>query len=442
MHIVDAEINYAAHSAAVTQQIVIPNAGATALTEMVFDVEPNRFPGAFTLGDVFVGDLPAVAYELVDRRLTIALGERALEPGCEAIIELRFLLTLPPIPAGWAGRSGYFGYTARQINLGRWLPVLAYRREGAWIVHETGAIGEQSVAEVADWQVTLHLTQAPEGALIAAPGDLDRPTVDRERYTLHAARDFAVSISDRFQLQTQVSRGGAAVEIYTLGDTLVNTDRGLMDGADHALEMAVRSLEMFSDLFGAYPQRRLVVVQGDFADGMEFSGIIFVGEAWFRTWNGTPQSYLTLLTVHEVAHQWWYASVGSDQALTPWLDEALATYSELIFFEEIFPGLASWWWQFRVFSFVPDGFLDIQPVSSSVYRFTDIRAYINAVYLRGAQMLRDLRDDLGTEAFFDWLAAYARAGRERVVTPDTLWALLTPSQQALTEETRQRYLGG
>ncbi len=194
-------------------------------------------------------------------------------------------------------------------------------------------------------------------------------------------------------------------------------------------------------MFGALPQQRLVVVEADFPDGMEFSGLIFVGAGWFDQWTGTPQSYLTIITAHEVAHQWWYARVGSDQALTPWLDEALATYSEYLFYEAHYPELSDWWWQFRVATFVPDGFTDAAPVGSSVYTFPNLRSYINAVYLRGARMLHQLRRDLGTEAFLAWLAAYAQAGDGRIADPDLLWSLLTPEQQQQTEATRRRYLG-
>jgi hypothetical protein len=440
-HDVQTVVDYAAKSAAVIQRIRVPNLAGEPLETLVFDVEPNGFPGAFALQEVKVGETPVSSYELLDRRLTIALNDRTLEPGCEALIELRFQLSLPRAPEGWAGRTGYFGYTDRQLNLGRWLPVVAYRQNGDWVVHETLAIGEQSVAEVADWLVTVQVMNAPEGTIIVAPGDATRPTADSERFALLPARDFALSISDQFEKRSVTTSNGIAIDLYSLGDTMVQTDRGLADGAEHALEVSARSLEIFSSLFGDYLYDKLVVVEGDFADGMEFSGLIFVGASWFRNWNGTPQSYLTIITTHEVAHQWWYASVGSDQATTPWLDEALATYSELIFYQEAYPDLGDWWWQFRVYTYVPAGFTDIQPVSSGVYRFDDVRAYINAVYLRGAQMLDQLRADMGTEAFFDWLAAYAAGGRERIATPDTLWALLTPQQEVLTQATRIAYLG-
>jgi aminopeptidase N len=33
------------------------------------------------------------------------------------------------------------------------------------------------------------------------------------------------------------------------------------------------------------------------------------------------------VTTHELGHQWFFSLVGNDQAASPWLDEALATYA-------------------------------------------------------------------------------------------------------------------
>jgi hypothetical protein len=439
-HVIEADVDYAAHTASVTQQIIYTNVGDAPLDEIVLDVEPNRFADAFALDEMMADGIPVRAFELAARRLTLMLTQPLL-PNCQIRLQLRFRLSIPLVGNGIDGYTGYFGYTSRQLNLGHWLPVIAYRVEGEWITYPVNAVGEQTVADAADWDMTIRLLNAPENAKIAAPGSASDVSATSQRFVHTAARDFALSISDQFELRTLTTSGGIGVEVYTLGDTQIGTDRGTVNGADHALDIASRSVTLFSDLFSPYPYERLVVVQGDFPDGMEFSGLIFVGNSWFVNWTGNAQSYLTIITAHEVAHQWWYARVGSDQAMTPWLDEALATYSEYIFYEDYDPSLRDWWWQNRVYAYVPAGFTDIESVGTSVYRFDNVRAYINAVYLRGAQMLGQLREDLGTDDFFAWLSAYAQAGADRVVTPDDLWMLLTPQQVELTNATRLAYLG-
>ena len=61
-------------------------------------------------------------------------------------------------------------------------------------------------------------------------------------------------------------------------------------------------------------------------------------------------------------------------------------------------------------------------MDSAVYQFNTPREYINAVYLRGAQMLQNLREDIGDEAFFRLLRAYYSAGSGSIADPATILA--------------------
>jgi len=179
----------------------------------------------------------------------------------------------------------------------------------------------------------------------------------------------------------------------------------------------------------------MVIVEGDFPDGMEFSGLVFVSEAWFRTWQGIPNDWLTLITVHEVAHQWWYCIVGSDQGNTPYLDEALAIYSEVLYLEHTYPELVDWWWQFRVTMYTPSGYVD-----ATVYDFYSPRGYINAVYLRGALMMQELRKQLGDEAFWAWIKAYVQKMNGQIAKPADFWGTLSYSAYEAVAGIRQAYL--
>lgn len=439
-HEVEAGVDYGAHQVEVDHRVRYLNRSNESLPEIVFDVESNRIAGAFVMHSITYRDGMAVpAYVLTGRRLEVELSE-PLEPGCAVELRLQFTLNVPAVGEGISAYAGYFGYTPRQLNLGHWLPTLATRHGGSWITHETVSIGEQLVSDTANWHVMVQVSNAPEGLIVTAPGTVTREADNRWLFELADAREFAATMSDQYRVTEQQASNGVTVEMYSFSDAVVSTGNGPVDGAAFALESATTSLAMYSDLFGEYPYDRLVVVQGDFPDGMEFSGLVFVGGDWFRSFVGDPASYLLLITVHEVAHQWWYARVGSDQATTPWLDEALATYSEYIYLEEFYPELKDWWWQFRVGTFVQADYNGAR-VDSSVYQFSTARDYINAVYLRGSQMLHALRDDLGTEAFFGWLRRYAQAGGGRIMTPELFWSLLSPSDLALTQATRTAYLG-
>ena len=141
--------------------------------------------------------------------------------------------------------------------------------------------------------------------------------------------------------------------------------------------------------------------------------------------------------MHEIAHQWFYAQVGNDQAREPYLDEALCTYSELIFYEHYYPELVSEWWQFRISNYA----VGSDSVDASVYDYTNWRPYINTVYFRGVYMLNDVRQTIGNEAFFTWLNNYFKQGNTQNATSADFWGALSPSDYQATQAIRQTYLG-
>lgn len=432
-HSVVADINYAQHEVSVQQQIVYINRSEDTLPQIVLNVEPNRWLNAFILGTVQVNDAPASA-EITGQRLTIDLPE-PLMPDCIITMQLAFELHVQAVGQGQNAYHGYFGYSPRQLNLGHWLPVIATRANGEWVSHQEFSIGEQEVLDIADWDVTLRVTNAPDSLQVAAPGTMTQLAPLNWQFTLSASRDFSLSLSPAFIKSSMKTKDKlTTVELYSFDDTVVPTKTGPQDSAPYALDIATKALDIYSNLYGKYPYTRMVVVQGDFPDGMEFNGLVFVSGNWFRGYDGTPKGFLTVITVHEVAHQWWYAEVGNDQAMNPWLDEALATYSEFVFIEEIDPDLKDWWWNFRVNDYFPQGFVD-----STVYDFVSLRDYINAVYLRGVSMLQEIRNTIGTEAFFALLHQYAEAGKGKVVTPDVFWGLMTPQQYEATRPIRMKY---
>lgn len=426
-HNVVADIDYLEHTVDVQQRIQYVNATGETLYQLVLNVETNRWQNMFYLNRIAdnFGDL---TYTLNTKRLIVDLVD-PLPPNCVTNILLDFSLHVPLISIEVYSAKGYFGYTDRQMNLGHWLPTIAPFQNNEWITRAPVLVGEQEILDTADWTVMINLVNPPENLMIAAPGHAAPLGSNGWRYEHHISREFSLSLSDQFVLLQAEDDHGVQVEVYRFDDPALEA------AGDHALEVATQSMSVYTDLYGEYPYERMVVVQGDFPDGMEFSGLVFVGNSWFARWDGTPTSYLTLITAHEVAHQWWYARVGNDSALNPWLDEALATYSEYVYLEEYHPDLRDWWWHFRVDSYYPEGF-----VNGTVYEFASAREYINAVYLRGTHLLHDLRDDLGTEAFFQLLADYAVAESEQIASPNDFWAIFTPEQLELTAATRVLYL--
>ncbi len=431
---VTAEMQYAKHGLKVAQEITYVNSTTSAFSTLVLNVKSNWQPGIFKLQSIELANGESLKSHLANQRLEIILPQ-LLNPNCIAHINLKFDLRLPPIDVGGIhAYQGFLGYSARQTNLGQWLPIVAAHDGDSWISHDEIPIGEQDALEVANWDIHFHIADAPSTIQIAAPGTSERISDTEWHFKLSQARDFSFSIGENYRLLQQKTNSGINIELYSFDDAIVPNESSGLDSAAFALNTAVKSVNLYETLYGAYPLKRLVIVEGDFPDGMEFSGIVFVGGEYFRGLNGV-ESYLTIISAHEVAHQWWYGQVGNDEAINPWLDEALATYSEVVFIEKYYPTLKDWWWNFRVNRLAPQGFVD-----STVYEFTSRRAYINAVYLRGVKMLNDLRTELGDDVFFGWLNRYVSEGTGRIVTPEYFWSLLTPEQYTRTEAIRQHYL--
>jgi len=430
-YVVSATLNWAERRVDAEQQLTYVNTTGVSLERLALHVEPNYQPGFFVLHgvqDADYQDIDGVNLEVT--RLTVPLPQ-TLPPNCAVTLILVYTIRIPPVLDGYFGRVGYLGFTERQINLGHWMPVVGQFVED-WQTPQPYFLGEQTFTLTSDFEVNLTVNDAPPTIDIAAPGQVRVLGENAWQFTLLGGRDFSLSIGNGFRRTSQLASDGTVIELYYYPTS------STLNPAGQALKAAAEALVLYEELFGLpYPYKRLVIVEGDFPDGMEFSGLVFVGEAWFRGWRGEPNEWLTIITVHEVAHQWWYAMVGNDPAIYPYLDEAFATYSEYLYFQRYYGDLTEWWWDFRVRGYDRES----SPVDANIYRYDNARPYINGAYLRGAEMLHRLRDDLGDEAFFDWLRRYALANLYEIAEPADLWGALSPEQYAASLPVRQQFLG-
>ncbi len=430
---VNAMLDWATFTVRAEETVTYRNDTGAALDTLVFNVETNSVPENFKLTRVSdAAGLAIQGYTLEGQLLKVPLHE-ALLPGCETELTLRLNLIVPEIVDGYnQGHLGYWGHSARQVNLGMWFPlVAAYDPAQGWLTPPTHWLGEHFALRAADFGVELQIRNAPDGLNVAGPGVLSRPDERTWRFDLVGGRELSLSVSPEFQTLSTLTSSGVNVELFYFSDP----DAETLNTPRYTLYTAADALAFFEHLLGPYPHRRMVVVQGDFPDGMEFSGLVFVSQDWFRAWHGIPNDWLTLITVHEVAHQWWYAQVGNDQGLYPYLDEALALYCEVLFVEHYYPEYVQWWWDFRVAFYAPVGFVD-----APIYDFYSPRGYIDSVYLRGALMLQALRDSMGDEAFFGWLHQYVENMKGQIAYPDDFWGTLPAGLYVSVQPIRAAYL--
>jgi hypothetical protein len=405
----DLLLDYEKHTAEVHERILYPNPTGGGLDSLRLAVEPGLWPGCFFLESLSVDGQALGDLVPKDGRLDLPLPA-ALPPDGSLLIEIHYQLKLSETRRGPDDRirDQIFGYTDRQLNLVDWYPfVVPYEAGRGWLWNRPANYGEHLVYDPADFDVTVRF----EGKIVpvlAAPGQ-ETSASDRQRFVLKNARTFALSASPDYAVASTTVAGVNVRSVYLTED---------VQGGQAVLEATVHALRLFGELFAPYPHPTLVAVQGDFVPSMEYDGLFFVGHPFYHYVNGTPRDYLIVITVHETAHQWWFALVGSDQANEPWLDEALATYSERIFYERVYPDDVDWWTNLRLTSHEPlAGWVD-----STIYD-TD-RVYLDAVYLRGAEFLGALREQVGDPAFFAFLNDYARTYSHRRATGRDFFALL------------------
>ncbi len=409
-YVLDLQLNYSSKAALVNETITYPNWTGETLNNLVLAVEPNLWSGGFSLKSIMINEQSITSYTLenMNQRMEIQLPQ-PLPPSGTITIKLNYGLILPQMQAysnPEEVRPQIYGYSDRQVNFVDWYPfVVPYVSGQGWLLHNPWFYGEHLVYDLADFDVTVTFTDGVNPKIAASGAEIESSGTDAtpeatpsaasavsRRFALEAGRTFALSISDFFKVAMQ-----------TVGDvTVYSYYFGLYDAPGEAmLQTTIEAMQTYSERFGPYRHKTLTAVQGDFNDGMEFSGLYFISRDYFNLYDGTPKNYLVTIAAHETAHQWWFDAVGNDQALEPWLDEALATYSERIYYESVHPDLVDWWWGYRYFEFQKAGYVDTQ-----IYDGGGQRPYWDKVYLTGARFLEALRKRVGDDIFFAFLKDY------------------------------------
>jgi hypothetical protein len=405
----DVLLSYAEHKLSVRERIDYTNVTSETLDALMLNVHPNHSRGTFTLNDVKVdvdGELVQPNVYPLDVTLRVELP-RPLPPKEHVALYLDFTLNLPKINPGEEFSGGSLGYSKRSISLGNWYPVMApYRGDKGWYGLKYFPVGDPYVTDVADYSVTITATQ---GVIIAGSGQETR-TGNRWHYDIEQARSFAFAASDQYQVST-AQAGQINVHSYFFPN---NKDAG-----EAVLQTGTQAMELFTELYGSYPYADYRIAETEFSGGMEFSGLTFLGSVFYDQYDGTTRTPLLPLAAHEVAHQWFYGLVGNDQLTEPWLDEALAEYSSYLYYERYLPGDTDWWWFSEVDQWAPTGKID-----SLIYEFRDNRQYMDAVYRRGAQFIRDLRKAMGDPALFAFLQEYQRRYAYRLAGSKDFFALI------------------
>lgn len=399
------DLDYAHHAALVTQTVEINNNSRDAWGRVVLQVAPARYPGAFTLDSLSVaGAAAAYAVDRVSYTYAITLP-RQLEPCDGTSLALTYRLDVPATSADSSFPEGNLGYGKRVIQFGNWYPVLVPYREGrGWHTWPWVEVGDPWVSEVADYDLEV---RAPAPTVVAGSGPLGEDG-GVWRFRLNRARGVAFSASPEYQMLRSVAEGVSVYSYYLSGHERAGAD---------VLAAAGRSLTLFARLYGPYPYPSLTIAENAYESSMEYSAFVSHGGAKYAEYDGQPDARLIAHAAHEIAHQWWYGLVGSDQVYEPWLDEALASYAEVEFYRAYYPGLAAQ--SLARFGDPRDhGTLD-----GPLYDYRSGDAYRDEFYDVAGQFASVMHDGLGDDAYHEFLREWRARGAYRLATAQEFFAL-------------------
>ncbi|QXM06978.1 M1 family metallopeptidase [Crassaminicella indica] len=315
-----------------------------------------------------------------------------LEPGEKIDLKIDFSVKIPP-------SCGRFGYGEDTINIANWYPILSVFDKKGWHLEPYFAIGDPFYSDVANYRVEILM---PQEYVLAHTGEcVKKESIDGKiRWTLEGknVRDFSMVASEKFKvIDDQINN----IKIYSY---YFNDQFG-----DLALDVAKDAIGIFSETYGEYPYKQFSVAASDFfIGGMEYPNIVFIDKTLYTE---EKKEILEYIVAHETAHQWWYGIVGNDQVNEAWLDEALTEYSTLLYYEkkygvkmeeQVYKNLIV-----RYYNAYKDSEHNKeQAVCRKLNQFKNSQEYQALVYYKGAMFIKNLRKQLGDEAFFKAMKIY------------------------------------
>ena len=356
------------------------------------------FPNGISYGDmqinsVYEGENPLnFSYSGQDNNILVI--DKSLKKNESTKIIIRFELKL----AECIHRLGWFGDA---VNLGNWYPILCIFENGEFVCDPYYSIGDPFYSECSNYKVKFTFNSQYK---VATTGQIKNEKIERNLTTVQveakAVRDFCIALNKNFEV---VSGKVGETEINYFG-YINDTD------IERNLKTAKLALSTFNSIFGTYPYRTLNVVKTPFLfGGMEYPNSVWIAD------NISDDFELTKVIVHEIAHQWWYGLVGNNEVKYSYIDEALAEYSTILFFEKnesfgitrqklVQENALSYQLYAEVIDSIGGTIND--KLNQSVIEFQSEFEYAYVVYVRGSLFMDALRDKIGDKAFNNALKSY------------------------------------
>lgn len=305
------------------------------------------------------------------------------------------------------------GITESAVNLGNFYPVLCVWEEGkGYYECAYEPIGDPFYNDFADYSVSLTV---PIGYTVVGSVLGTERTVGVKKTwsgSLDCAQDFALALGKGMKT-AEKKEGGVTVRYLYSAD----------GEAAATLDTACQSLRYFSETFGEYVYDSLTLVQTGFCfGGMEYPGMVLLSDRLER------ENYLATV-IHETAHQWWYAGVGNNPCDYAWMDEGLAEYSVLLFYEnhpsygktrEDF--VCSAQTKYKAYTGIYGKLFGekVGTMSGNLKDFVSEYEYVSVTYHKGVLLFDALRTGIGDKRFFAGLKEYYSRYLFSIASPEDM----------------------
>lgn len=363
-----ATFNWNSRSVQVSTTARVTNPTQSSVSTLAFNVTPLR-TGNASLGAVTVNGSPANAHK--DDQTALVDLSPALASGGTATVRIDYSATLN---ATASGERYLFARADGVMAAYRWIP---------WLSRETRydrpSVGDPWVTPASS---LVNVTITTDRALKFAATGVRKSVSSNgltQKFTARNVRDFNFSAAPDYRTSSRTTNNTRITFYYrTMAPAKV-------------LDWSVKAVRDYSAKVGTRPYGRINI--GEVGPVSNWPAIESPGHFWLPA--RTSARLLPWTVTHEVAHEWFYAAVGNDQAEEPFADEALADFMSRNLID-------SW-----ISSPCAEDDLD-----QSVYDLAGCYPWV--IYVQGNLYLRDYRDRVGSTAFWRGLANYYSANKFKI----------------------------
>ncbi|AWB42865.1 EnpEP protein [Paenibacillus sp. CAA11] len=335
---------------------------------------------------------------VTDKTLVKVRLPRPVKGGEELTLQINFEVQLPKVFARM-GTAGDF------VMAGQWFPKMSVyepagirnRSAEGWNLHQYHGTSEF----YSDFGIFSVRINVPADYIVAATGFPTKSAIiknDRKTYQFYAddVHDFAWSASPHFVYAEEPFSSaqvpGVRIKLYL--------DPAHKDLKERYFYAAKAALSAYSKWFGSYPYSTLSIVvppkDGNGAGGMEYPTLVTA----FGASSESPGYDLERTVIHEIAHQYFYGIIASNEFEEPWLDEGFASYAEDKLMEQ----------EYGIVSNLPiqsSLVTSPMPLQLSAWKYGSAEVYAQNAYTRGKLLLKDLERQLGSKKMAKVMAAYS-----------------------------------